>query len=58
MPHLPSILGAEVFEPDVSERLTVGVAMGLGVSVTGGEGGGMVGEIHGKTVMNLFGTCL
>ena len=36
VPHLPSILGAEVFEPDVSERLTVGVAMGLGVSVTGG----------------------
>lgn len=37
VPHLPSILGAEVFEPDVSERLTVGVAMGLGVSVTGGQ---------------------
>ena len=36
VPHLPSILGAEVFEPDVSERLTVGVAMGLGVSATGG----------------------
>ncbi|CAK9112556.1 unnamed protein product [Durusdinium trenchii] len=34
--HLPSILGAQVFEPDVSERLTVGVAMGLGVSATGG----------------------
>jgi len=37
VPHLPSILGAEVFEPDVSERLTVGVAMGLGVSATGGQ---------------------
>ena len=33
---LPQILGAEVFEPDVKERLTVGVAMGLGVSATGG----------------------
>ena len=56
VPHLPRILGAEVFEPDVSERLTVGVAMGLGVSVTGGgEGDSIVlGEIYGPTVMNLF----
>lgn len=35
--HLPYIVGAEVFEPDLAERLTVGVAMGLGVTMTGGH---------------------
>mmetsp|Transcript_113803 Transcript_113803/g.328650 ORF Transcript_113803/g.328650 Transcript_113803/m.328650 type:complete len:972 (-) Transcript_113803:96-3011(-) len=35
--HLPHILGAEMFEPDIAERLTVGVAMGLGVTSTGGQ---------------------
>jgi len=51
VPHLPRILGAEVFEPDGSERLTVGVAMGLGVSVTGGGKGDrmVLGEIYGPT---------
>jgi ATP-dependent Lon protease len=35
--HLPHIMGAEIFEPDLAERLTVGVAMGLGVTQTGGQ---------------------
>merc|ERR1719320_1674225 len=35
--HLPYIIGAEVFEPDLAERLQVGVAMGLGVTPTGGQ---------------------
>mmetsp|Transcript_441 Transcript_441/g.1054 ORF Transcript_441/g.1054 Transcript_441/m.1054 type:complete len:461 (-) Transcript_441:81-1463(-) len=35
--HLPHIVGAEVFEPDLAERLTVGVSMGLGVTPTGGH---------------------
>eukprot|EP00931_Biecheleriopsis_adriatica_P009411 TRINITY_DN11048_c0_g2_i2.p1 TRINITY_DN11048_c0_g2~~TRINITY_DN11048_c0_g2_i2.p1 ORF type:complete len:1005 (+),score=235.78 TRINITY_DN11048_c0_g2_i2:322-3015(+) len=35
--HLPHIVGAEIFEPDLAERLTVGVAMGLGVTPTGGQ---------------------
>eukprot|EP00930_Biecheleria_cincta_P011679 TRINITY_DN1146_c0_g1_i1.p1 TRINITY_DN1146_c0_g1~~TRINITY_DN1146_c0_g1_i1.p1 ORF type:complete len:994 (-),score=203.04 TRINITY_DN1146_c0_g1_i1:316-3243(-) len=35
--HLPHIVGAEIFEPDLAERLTVGVAMGLGVTATGGQ---------------------
>jgi len=35
--HLPRIIGAETFEPDIAERLTVGVAMGLGVTSTGGQ---------------------
>jgi ATP-dependent Lon protease len=35
--HLPHIMGAEIFEPDLAERLTVGVAMGLGVTPVGGQ---------------------
>jgi len=35
--HLPYIIGAEIFEPDLAERLTVGVAMGLSVSSVGGQ---------------------
>jgi ATP-dependent Lon protease len=35
--HLPFIVGAEMFEPDLAERLTVGVSMGLSVSTTGGQ---------------------
>ncbi|CAJ1429648.1 unnamed protein product, partial [Effrenium voratum] len=35
--ELPQILGAEIFEPDLAERLTVGVATGLGVSAAGGQ---------------------
>mmetsp|Transcript_125028 Transcript_125028/g.324791 ORF Transcript_125028/g.324791 Transcript_125028/m.324791 type:complete len:987 (+) Transcript_125028:60-3020(+) len=35
--HLPYIVGAEIFEPDLAERLSVGVAMGLGVTATGGQ---------------------
>lgn len=35
--HLPHILGAELFEPNIAERLAVGVAMGLSVSVVGGQ---------------------
>eukprot|EP00405_Crypthecodinium_cohnii_P024326 CAMPEP_0206497024 /NCGR_PEP_ID=MMETSP0324_2-20121206/49876_1 /ASSEMBLY_ACC=CAM_ASM_000836 /TAXON_ID=2866 /ORGANISM="Crypthecodinium cohnii, Strain Seligo" /LENGTH=1024 /DNA_ID=CAMNT_0053982389 /DNA_START=27 /DNA_END=3102 /DNA_ORIENTATION=- len=35
--HLPYILGAELFEPDLAERLSVGVAMGLSVSSVGGQ---------------------
>lgn len=35
--HLPSIVGVELFEPDIAERLTVGVAMGLSVSAVGGQ---------------------
>jgi len=35
--HLPHIVGAELFEPDLAERLTVGVAMGLSVSSVGGQ---------------------
>mmetsp|Transcript_81112 Transcript_81112/g.173488 ORF Transcript_81112/g.173488 Transcript_81112/m.173488 type:complete len:979 (+) Transcript_81112:66-3002(+) len=35
--HLPHIVGAEMFEPDLAERLTVGVSMGLGVTAMGGQ---------------------
>nr|ADV91219.1 mitochondrial lon protease-like protein 2 [Karlodinium veneficum] len=35
--HLPHIVGAELFEPDLAERLSVGVAMGLSVSAVGGQ---------------------
>jgi len=35
--HLPHIIGAELFEPDIAERLVVGVAMGLSVSSVGGQ---------------------
>jgi len=35
--HLPYIIGAELFEPDIAERLVVGVAMGLSVSSVGGQ---------------------
>eukprot|EP00746_Dinoflagellata_sp_MGD_P003435 gnl/MRDRNA2_/MRDRNA2_106683_c0_seq1.p1 gnl/MRDRNA2_/MRDRNA2_106683_c0~~gnl/MRDRNA2_/MRDRNA2_106683_c0_seq1.p1 ORF type:complete len:999 (+),score=209.89 gnl/MRDRNA2_/MRDRNA2_106683_c0_seq1:147-3143(+) len=35
--HLPHIVGVEIFEPDLAERLTVGVAMGLAVTSTGGQ---------------------
>jgi len=35
--HLPHIVGAEIFEPDLAERLTVGVAMGLAVTSVGGQ---------------------
>lgn len=35
--HLPHIVGVEIFEPDLAERLSVGVAMGLGVTSTGGQ---------------------
>lgn len=35
--HLPYILGMEMVEPDIAERLTVGVAMGLSVSGFGGS---------------------
>jgi ATP-dependent Lon protease len=35
--HLPHIIGAELFEPDLAERLTVGVSMGLSVSSVGGQ---------------------
>lgn len=35
--HLPHILGAELFESDIAERLDVGVAMGLSVSSVGGQ---------------------
>jgi len=35
--HLPHIVGVELFEPDIAERLTVGVAMGLSVSQVGGQ---------------------
>lgn len=35
--HLALIVGIELFEPDVSERLSVGVAMGLAVTPTGGQ---------------------
>jgi ATP-dependent Lon protease len=35
--HLPYIVGAEMFEPDLAERLTVGVSMGLSVSSVGGQ---------------------
>jgi len=35
--HLPHVVGAEMFEPDLAERLTVGVAMGLAVTSTGGQ---------------------
>jgi ATP-dependent Lon protease len=34
--HLPYVVGAELFEPDLAERLTVGVSMGLSVSSVGG----------------------
>lgn len=37
MDHLPHILGVEHFEPDLAERLDVGVAMGLSVSAVGGQ---------------------
>lgn len=35
--HLRHIIGAELFEPDLAERLSVGVSMGLGVTQTGGQ---------------------
>lgn len=35
--HLAHIVGAEMFEPDLAERLTVGVSMGLSVSTVGGQ---------------------
>lgn len=35
--HLPHILGVELFEPNIAERLTVGVSMGLAVSAVGGD---------------------
>ncbi|CAK0893744.1 unnamed protein product, partial [Prorocentrum cordatum] len=35
--HLPYIIGSEMFELDIAERLVVGVAMGLSVSATGGQ---------------------
>jgi ATP-dependent Lon protease len=35
--HLPHIVGVEIFEPEIAERLTVGVAMGLAVTSTGGH---------------------
>lgn len=35
--HLQYIVGVELFEPDIAERLTVGVAMGLSVSAVGGQ---------------------
>ncbi|CAK0841270.1 unnamed protein product [Prorocentrum cordatum] len=35
--HLPYIIGSEIFELDIAERLMVGVAMGLSVSTTGGQ---------------------
>jgi len=35
--HLPHIVGVEIFEPDLAERLTVGVSMGLGVTPMGGQ---------------------
>jgi len=35
--HLSHILGADFFESDPAERLTVGVSMGLGVTPTGGQ---------------------
>jgi len=35
--QLPYIVGAELFEPDIAERLSVGVAMGLSVSQVGGQ---------------------
>jgi len=35
--HLPHILGTELFEPNLAERLEVGVAMGLSVSSVGGQ---------------------
>jgi len=35
--HLPYIVGVEIFEPDLAERLSIGVAMGLGVSSAGGQ---------------------
>mmetsp|Transcript_74779 Transcript_74779/g.207945 ORF Transcript_74779/g.207945 Transcript_74779/m.207945 type:complete len:938 (+) Transcript_74779:72-2885(+) len=35
--HLQHIIGAELFDHDIAERLEVGVAMGLSVSATGGQ---------------------
>lgn len=35
--HLPHILGVELFEPNLAERLDVGVSMGLSVSSVGGQ---------------------
>lgn len=35
--HLPHIIGVELFEPDIAERLSIGVAMGLSVSSVGGQ---------------------
>jgi len=35
--HLPDIVGAEVYVPDIASTLTVGVAMGLSVTATGGQ---------------------
>merc|ERR1719387_766165 len=35
--HLPHIVGVEIFEPNLAERLTIGVSMGLAVTSTGGQ---------------------
>jgi len=35
--HLSHVVGVEMYEPDVAERLSVGVAMGLSVSSVGGQ---------------------
>lgn len=35
--HLPHILGVELFEPNLAERLDIGVSMGLSVSSVGGQ---------------------
>lgn len=35
--HLPFIIGAEAFMPELAERLAVGVAMGLAVTSVGGQ---------------------
>mmetsp|Transcript_53823 Transcript_53823/g.116340 ORF Transcript_53823/g.116340 Transcript_53823/m.116340 type:complete len:941 (-) Transcript_53823:49-2871(-) len=35
--HLPFIVGMPIFEPDLAERLSEGVAMGLAVTSTGGQ---------------------
>jgi len=35
--HLQHIIGVELFEPNIAERLSVGVAMGLSVSTVGGQ---------------------
>jgi ATP-dependent Lon protease len=35
--HLAHIVGSELFEPDLAERLSIGVSMGLGVTTNGGQ---------------------